>query len=377
MRAATLYKVFMVSIALSLVPVLFLSEHVASPDSNNDSNSKNYPTAQKISKNVTLDLIYNVGKNYRSHPTLATKHEIDAVCNVEPGRGVEGPHGWTLMTEQVQLMNYSTAGNQVKLLCIVYSYQGREEQIQAIADTWGKKCDGFLVGSNTTQLDLGILNIPHDGEESYKNMWQKIRAMWKFVIDHYIDEFTHFHMCGDDTHVIVENLKAYLATLDNHHALYVGQRIPKKKYWFNAGGPGYTLNQQSLRAYASIYSQCHTGVVMSTEDRLLAECLIKVGVTVNNTINGNGQHLFHGEDPETLMAPPNMTKKRGLSVKKQYWGEYGFRYGMNATAPESVAFHWFKTAVDMKRHHSIIYRNTCGEGTLMGKALMSGVASQR
>ena len=37
-------------------------------------------------------------------------------------------------------------------------------------------CDGFMVGSNKTDISLGTVDIPHEGPEEYNNIWQKVMA---------------------------------------------------------------------------------------------------------------------------------------------------------------------------------------------------------
>ena len=49
--------------------------------------------------------------------------------------------------------------------------------------------------------------IKHEGPEEYNNMWQKSRAIWKYINFHYIDDFDWFVLGGDDVFVIVENLR--------------------------------------------------------------------------------------------------------------------------------------------------------------------------
>ena len=48
------------------------------------------------------------------------------------------------------------------------------------------------------------------GEESYDNMWQKSRSIWKYIATHYLDSFDYFLLGGDDMFYIIENLRAYL-----------------------------------------------------------------------------------------------------------------------------------------------------------------------
>lgn len=77
---------------------------------------------------------------------------------------------------------------------------------RAAALTWGHKCDGFLAFSTKTIPSLGQLNLTHRGEESYMNMWQKVRSIWAYIHAHYLRDYDFFHLGGDDLFVIVENL---------------------------------------------------------------------------------------------------------------------------------------------------------------------------
>ncbi len=82
-----------------------------------------------------------------------------------------------------------------RILCMIYTHSKYNEKlIEAAVNTWAKKCDGFFAASNYTNVDLGILNVPHRGEESYGNMWQKAKSMWDFAYDHYLDSYDYFHM---------------------------------------------------------------------------------------------------------------------------------------------------------------------------------------
>ena len=55
--------------------------------------------------------------------------------------------------------------------------------------------------------DLNRFKIKHEGPEEYNNMWQKSRAIWKYINFHYINDFDWFVLGGDDLFVIVENLR--------------------------------------------------------------------------------------------------------------------------------------------------------------------------
>jgi glycoprotein-N-acetylgalactosamine 3-beta-galactosyltransferase len=78
--------------------------------------------------------------------------------------------------------------SRVKIFCLVYTSQKNHGKIPAIRETWGSKCDGFMVGSTKTDKALGTVNIPHEGPEEYDNIWQKVRAMWSYIYDNYYEK---------------------------------------------------------------------------------------------------------------------------------------------------------------------------------------------
>ena len=63
------------------------------------------------------------------------------------------------------------------IFCLVYTISTGHDRIPYIRETWGSKCDGFMVGSNKTDASIDAVNIPHEGPEEYNNIWQKVRTM--------------------------------------------------------------------------------------------------------------------------------------------------------------------------------------------------------
>jgi len=54
------------------------------------------------------------------------------------------------------------------------------------------------------------MNIEHEGEESYDNMWQKSRFIWKFIYSKLASKYDFFLLGGDDMFYIIENLRDFL-----------------------------------------------------------------------------------------------------------------------------------------------------------------------
>jgi len=81
-----------------------------------------------------------------------------------------------------------------KIFCLVYTIDKFHDRIPFIRETWGPKCDGFMVGSNATDPSIGAVNIPHEGPEIYHNIWQKVRSMWSYIYDNYYEKYDWFHI---------------------------------------------------------------------------------------------------------------------------------------------------------------------------------------
>lgn len=81
-----------------------------------------------------------------------------------------------------------------RILCLIYTQSGATANLRSIVNTWAKECDGFVAASNITLPDLGSIDLVHDGPESYDNMWQKVRSIWVYAYQNYLDQFDYFHM---------------------------------------------------------------------------------------------------------------------------------------------------------------------------------------
>jgi hypothetical protein len=70
-----------------------------------------------------------------------------------------------------------------KILCLVYTMaENHATNIRAIRETWGGGCDGFLAFSTESDPRIPAISIPHDGPESYENMWQKVRPAYCRIV---------------------------------------------------------------------------------------------------------------------------------------------------------------------------------------------------
>lgn len=359
------------------------------------------------------------GKNNDKHPPpsfllFRDDGEFQAACNAKPREGKERKAGWRLLTQKVQVngpdptplesdtqrnvsksfnippLRYSNRrsnggiSRHPRILCAVYTYEKRHAMLSAVGETWGWKCDGFFAASTQTvdissssphlnRTGLGAIDLPHLGLEQYQNMWQKTRSILAYMHDHYLNDFDFFFLSGDDTYVIVENLRRALAALGEaalEWPLYYGQWIPDgtQGNYFCGGGPGYVLNRKTLEILVkNVLPTCLSTLETSAEDRTLGWCLRTVGIVGNHSVDATFAQRFHGMDPHDTCT---MKGDSGFFGKVyNFWGQhYGFKTGFNLTSSQSVSFHLLKTARHLKRIHSILYKS-CPPNTTIGALL--------
>jgi glycoprotein-N-acetylgalactosamine 3-beta-galactosyltransferase len=240
-----------------------------------------------------------------------------------------------------------------------------------------QKCDGFLVASNLTDMNIGTTNIPHEGEEDYYNMWQKVRSMWSFAYDNYYDKYDWFHVGGDDMYLIVENLRLYLESDEIRTAsnggvflptgsetkqtpLYMGRRFAFETSMddiYNSGGPGYTLNKAALKTLVvNGLPQFNVHEASFAEDLVIGRMLRKLGVYPYETKDESGGERY------MPFTPSNHYSYRKPLDPSSYWYtkfSIDIKEGYDHFANYSVAFHYIK-GTEMKRYHALLY-GLCSE----------------
>ena len=317
-----------------------------------------------------------------------TPEEMNSVCDTPPGSGFEGP-GWDILASRIQLdqqSNRSAASvppfvSKGRIMCVVYTHAGAYKRLVGIRDTWAWRCDGFFAASTVTVMDprdslhFGSVDLPHEGPEEYRNMWQKTRSILGYLHDNFMEDYDYFYMSGDDTLLIVENLRRYLGRLESEQGygntskpLYVGHPMfaPGNKLMFAGGGSGYLINRVALRMIVQELHLCLVHAHRAAEDRFLGKCMEGAGIPLVPAIDASGRGLFHGLDPGGIARDSGRRQDMDFFKSKQ-GGNY--RYGADSVSSRSVSLHLLKTTERMKRMHAILFRS-CPTGTAVGDALV-------
>eukprot|EP00557_Chaetoceros_sp_GSL56_P014244 CAMPEP_0176485022 /NCGR_PEP_ID=MMETSP0200_2-20121128/4821_1 /TAXON_ID=947934 /ORGANISM="Chaetoceros sp., Strain GSL56" /LENGTH=338 /DNA_ID=CAMNT_0017881645 /DNA_START=45 /DNA_END=1058 /DNA_ORIENTATION=+ len=254
-------------------------------------NHTNIPNAQKRigpdgQSGYTHDPRFLLNQKQKS--TITKEVNKCKICE-PPGEGSEGIEGFSTLERIRHHIESSKASRNVTLFCAVYTYKGGIKFTDAIKDTWGKRCDGLLFASDESNSITGHTLIPSNSIYGfgYNGMTQRTRAILAYLYDNFLTSFDFFHICGDDTYLIVENLKEFLfesqawenSNKNNDRYVFAGflyswgSKKHEQLRHYLGGGSGYTLSAKALKAYAEGPLQvCETSIEGPNEDVHVSNC---------------------------------------------------------------------------------------------------------
>lgn len=142
-----------------------------------------------------------------------TSHKEMLCAEIGSTNSTEG-HAYKEINRLRQHIETTKVETKVKIFCAIYTHSGNSQFTDAQSETWAKKCDGLLFSSDVTNSTTGHFQLPTKSRHGYKykGMIQRLRSMYAFIYDNFLNEYDFFHFCGDDTYVIVENLKRFVAS---------------------------------------------------------------------------------------------------------------------------------------------------------------------
>jgi len=260
-----------------------------------------------------------------------------------------------------------------KIFCLVYTTEKGHDRIPNIRETWGPKCDGFMVGSTKTDVSIGAVNILHEGPEEYDNIWQKVRSMWSYIYDNYYEKYDWFHIGGDDLFLMVENLRYYLESDEIRTAANGGIYLPEGNETrqtplllgrrfsymgdmdniFDSGGSGYTMNKAAFKLLVTEgFPNYFPHLKTFSEDTMVATLFKKIDTILPYDTKDDAG----GERYMPFLPGDHLSYRLPDDPKKDWYAKYSIdiKEGLNHCSPQSVAFHYVKGDM-MKRLFALAY----------------------
>lgn len=80
--------------------------------------------------------------------------------------------------------------------------------------------------------------------DGYSRLWGKVRLIWRFLGERYLDDFDWFLKADDDTFIVVDNLRRFMESHNPRTPVWYGAKLknPKVKDGYQSGGAGYLLS---------------------------------------------------------------------------------------------------------------------------------------
>lgn len=263
-----------------------------------------------------------------------------------------------------------TEDKSYKVFCGIYTMEkNHPTNVQATRETWAKRCDGFLAFSTVTDMSIPAVEVKHEGPESYDNMWQKSRSIWKMIGEHFLSSFDFFLLGGDDMFYIIDNLRHYLSSaqisdlVGGGKGIYLGRRFfPPGQNGFNSGGAGYILDKVALQVLIDNIDspKCFPHQQGFWEDVNVANCLrVSAEITPVDSRDSSERERFHPFTPGQHLTYRLPTDPASADWYPKY--NPFLKVGYDCCSSESISFHYCP-ADEVRKLHKYLYH--CGDKVL-------------
>ena len=354
---------------------------------------------KKTGQDMTKSLHVSVVTNNRIHESIPNstltgfpknlhwqqRHKHRFRCQDQP-----------FVLKQIQISNDTNASSSIKLLCFIMTHSGNHRtRIASIQETWGQNCDKLVVASNITDELMGAIAM--SSEATYKGLWNKLNETLHYLYRHYhTGQYNWIFKADDDTYVIVENLKTYLAqetariiqreeeVQQQEIPLIFGRRYSSPRYRnlerrlvyfgnplnadfktrfytkmngndpviYNYGGSGYAMNWNFVERFLQIMTGPDTLRGTPPEDQGLGVVMAYHNIWPRPTRDALGRERFHPEPPEFIYAMPD---KYFRLWNDNHRATGGISIGPNCCSTESISFHHIQP-VEMRKLHYYLYQ---------------------
>lgn len=229
---------------------------------------------------------------------------------------------------------------QVKVLCwIMTRPETHDKKAKHVKATWGRRCNKLIFMSSANDTELGAIDLQiGDGRQL---LWGKTRAAFKYVYQHYADQYHWFFKADDDTYAIMENMRYMLSAYDPTYPIYFGSRFRKfSKQGYMSGGGGYVLSRGALKQFVEVampndtVCRSHPG---GAEDAEFGKCLNNIGTMAGDSRDSLGRGRFFPFDAATHLMG-------GVPAWYYDYVYYKPDTGINCCSDTPVTFHYVSTA---------------------------------
>ncbi|CAD6199651.1 unnamed protein product [Caenorhabditis auriculariae] len=177
-------------------------------------------------------------------------------------------------------------------------------RVNAVNSTWLPRCDSSHILTNSPRFlddQIPYHTVFNSLPESYYKLFWKTRLALLYVYQNVSSEFDWYFKADDDTYVIVDNLRKYLARFDPEKPYFIGYRLKRRmpNNGYNAGGSGYAMSRAAMRIFAEkLFHDKSLCPYHEWEDYAIARCLASMNIYPLDSRDELGRQRFLPWRPE-------------------------------------------------------------------------------
>ena len=176
--------------------------------------------------------------------------------------------------------------------------------------------------SRNSSFPEGDKNMPFvylNISEDYERMTEKHFAAFIYMYKNHYNDFDWFIKADEDTYVIVENLRWFLADKCPNERFIYGKVLKQLYYrdWYNAGnldrgflqgGSGFVINRETIKLFSETYMKNRSFCTMIKGrygDQEISNCFRKLGIYPGESRDKMGRERFHMDRMDSLWLEPS------------------------------------------------------------------------
>ncbi|KAK0039890.1 glycoprotein-N-acetylgalactosamine 3-beta-galactosyltransferase 1 [Biomphalaria pfeifferi] len=216
------------------------------------------------------------------------------------------------------------------LVWVMTNPKNLQKKAKAVKETWAKRCNKLIFFSSETDPDFPTVGL--NVSEGREHLTAKTMQGFRYVYDHFFNDFDWFMKADDDTYVIPENLRYFLSDKNTSEPVYYGQYLKTVvPQGYHGGGGGYVLSKEALRRLAERGKDpnlCRQDG--GSEDVEIGRCMQNFGVKTGNSTDALGRSLFHCFTLEGHLLNPDWYFK---------YDRNGAKKGTESISDYAISFH--------------------------------------
>lgn len=188
----------------------------------------------------------------------------------------------------------------IHIICIVFV--NKIKLAKAIKDTWGPRCNKlYFFSEKLMDNEIPVMKLSIKLTSSWQMLCEVMNYIWN--IDNKLLQWTIF--IKDDTIILLENLRYFVAGLDFNNDYYLGHPISLWGQTYNVAQAGYVLSRGSFRkiieTFNDNYKCSSSGKYWKNEDFYLGKHLSMLNIHPLDTRDYRMRGIFHGYSLQLLL----------------------------------------------------------------------------